>query len=186
MKLQSRVKETKTLQISTDDNRYLRGVWDYREIDDLNTDQMFAGNLTYDIKSADGEKIIPHLFKGLDETFSSRVTNDDIIVAGSNFGCGSSREHPAVGLASAGVKAVLVKSVARIFYRSAINQGLPIIVLPEFVDNFNKDSPISIDLEGGQITNGDKIYNIGKLPAELLEIFNAGGLIKYYKKQYSK
>ena len=186
LKLQSRVKETKTLQISTDDNRYLRGVWDYREIDDLNTDQMFAGNLTYDIKSADGEKIIPHLFKGLDETFSSRVTNDDIIVAGSNFGCGSSREHPAVGLASAGVKAVIVKSVARIFYRSAINQGLPIIVLPEFVDNFNKDSPISIDLEGGQITNGDKIYNIGKLPAELLEIFNAGGLIKYYKKQYSK
>jgi len=186
LQLQSRVKEIKTLQISTEDNRYLNGVWDYSEIDDLNTDQMFAGNLTYDIKSADGEKIIPHLFKGLDETFASRVTECDIIVAGSNFGCGSSREHPAVGLAAAGVKAVIVKSVARIFYRSAINQGLPIIVHPEFVENFKKDTSTSIDLEKSQITNGEQVYNTGKLPVELLKIFNAGGLIKYYQKQYSE
>ena len=108
-----------------------------------------------------------------------RVKEGDVVIGGENFGCGSSREHPAVGLAAAGVTAVLVKSVARIFYRSAINQGLPIIVLPEFVDNYNPNETIEIDLENGTITNGVQSYKFPKLPEELLKIFNAGGLIKY-------
>ncbi|MHA1408276.1 MAG: LeuD/DmdB family oxidoreductase small subunit, partial [Candidatus Heimdallarchaeaceae archaeon] len=151
------------------------------DVDDFNTDQMFAGNLTYDIKSAQGDKIVPYLFKGLDETFAQRVSKGDIIIAGENFGCGSSREHPAVGLAHVGVKAVIVKSVSRIFYRSAINQGLPIIVHPEFVNKYKKGMKISIELENGKILAENKEYTFPKLPAELLKIFSAGGLIRYYK-----
>ena len=183
--LQYRDVETKTLEIDSKDDRFSMNVWDYSDIDDFNTDQMFAGGLTYDIKSSEGDKIVPHLFKGLDETFAARVKGGDIIIGGENFGCGSSREHPAVGLAVAGVKAVIVKSVSRIFYRSAINQGLPIIVHQEFIDKFDKKQQTIIDLEKGQITNGSQVYSFPKLPSELLKIFTAGGLIKYYQKQYS-
>lgn len=185
LKLITREEETKVLTIDKNDNRKLENIWNYSDIDDLNTDQMFAGSLTYDIKSADGEKIVPHLFKGLDETFSTKVEAGDIIVAGENFGCGSSREHPAVGLAYAGVKAVIVKSVSRIFYRSAINQGLPIIVLPEFVKDFSPDEKTMVDLEKGEIRNGNKVYTFPKLPTEVLKIFNSGGLIKYYQELHS-
>jgi len=76
---------------------------------------------------------MPHLFQGFDVNFTDKVVKGDIIIAGSNFGCGSSREHPAVGLAHAGVKAVICGSVNRIFYRSSVNQGLPIIILPDAV-----------------------------------------------------
>ncbi len=185
IKIQPKDEVEKTIVIASDDGRYKNNVWNYCDVNDFNTDQMFAGNLTYDIKSADGDKIVPHLFKGLDEAFASQVKEDDIIIAGANFGSGSSREHPAVGLAFAGVKAVIVKSVARIFYRSAINQGLPIIVHPEFVENFDSNVPTSVDLENGKLINGDRTYDFPKLPEELLKIFNAGGLIKYYQKLYS-
>ncbi|MCK4677074.1 MAG: 3-isopropylmalate dehydratase large subunit, partial [Bacteroidales bacterium] len=104
------VEQSKTIDILEGDNRYLGQVWNYADIDNLNTDQMFAGNLTYNVLSAEPEKIMPHLFKGFDDSFSERVNAGDVIMAGSNFGCGSSREHPAVGLAYAGVKAVICKS----------------------------------------------------------------------------
>ena len=113
-----------------------KGVWDYSDCDNLNTDQMFAGNLTYKVQSSDPEEIIPHLFEGFDPHFAKEVKAGDIILGGENFGCGSSREHPSVGLAHAGVKAVIVKSVNRIFYRSAINQGLPVIVHPDAVNAY--------------------------------------------------
>ncbi len=173
-----------TVEIEASDDRYKNNVWNYSDVNDFNTDQMFAGTLTYDIKSSDGEKIVEHLFKGLDETFAARVSKGDIIVAGENFGCGSSREHPSVGLAFAEVKAVIVKSVSRIFYRSAINQGLPIIVHPDFVENLNHDAPIEIYLKEGTIVNGENNYSFSKLPKDLLKIFEAGGLINYYQEQY--
>ncbi|MHA1592135.1 MAG: aconitase/3-isopropylmalate dehydratase large subunit family protein [Candidatus Heimdallarchaeaceae archaeon] len=186
LELEKRIKQTKTLVISSGEDRKIDKTWNYSDIDDFNTDQMFAGSLTYDIKSANGEKIVAHLFKGLDESFASRVQEGDIIIAGANFGCGSSREHPSVGLAFAGVKAIIVKSVSRIFYRSAINQGLPIIVQQQFIENYNPKEPVTIDLQNGFIMNGDKEYTFPKLPAELLEIFNAGGLINYYQMKYSE
>ncbi|MCY3411363.1 MAG: 3-isopropylmalate dehydratase large subunit [Candidatus Heimdallarchaeota archaeon] len=179
------MKET-IVQISPEDDRYQNKIWNYSDVNDFNTDQMFAGGLTYDIKSSDAEQIIPHLFKGLDESFSNRVQPEDIIIAGENFGCGSSREHPSVGLACAGVKAVIVKSVSRIFYRSAINQGLPIIVHPELVEKYNPSEALVLDLNEGTIRNGDMEYSIPKLPKELLDVFNAGGLIPYYKKKYKE
>jgi len=108
-----------TVSIPKGENRKAGVVWNYADADNLNTDQMFAGNLTYSVLSSDPPAIMPHLFKGFDEQFAENIKANDIIIAGDNFGCGSSREHPAVGLAHAGVKAVICKSVNRIFYRSS-------------------------------------------------------------------
>jgi homoaconitate hydratase family protein/3-isopropylmalate dehydratase small subunit len=177
--------ETRKEQVYTvpeGDNRKFGNVWNYADIDNFNTDQMFAGNLTYDIKSSDPEEIVPHLFKGLDVNFSSNVKKGDIIIAGDNFGCGSSREHPAVGLGYIGVKAVICKSVNRIFYRSAVNQGLPIIVNPEIVNAYKPGDEVEINLSTGKINLEGRKVSIPKLPSELLSIFSSGGLVKYYSR----
>jgi 3-isopropylmalate dehydratase small subunit len=152
-------------------------VWNYADVDNLNTDQMFAGSLTYSVLSSDAASILPHLFKGFDDNFSDRVCNGDIIVAGENFGCGSSREHPAVGLAHAGIKAVIVKSVNRIFYRSCINQGLLLIVNPEIVDDYKPGDSISADFLSGKINLNNKEFKIPPLPDKLLDIIKHKGLV---------
>lgn len=155
----------------------IRMLWDYREVNNLNTDQMFAGNLTYEINSSDPEKIVPHLFRGFDSNFADMAQNGDIIVCGENFGCGSSREHPTVGLVHLGIRAVIVKSVARIFYRSAINQGLPVVVLPQAVEAYRPGDTIGISLKKGKLTLGEKTFGFKPLPPRLLEILSKGGLV---------
>ncbi|MFC2100467.1 aconitase/3-isopropylmalate dehydratase large subunit family protein, partial [Bacteroidota bacterium] len=170
-----------TVEVREGDDRYNKKVWNYSDVDNLNTDQMFAGNLTYNINSSEPEKIKPHLFKGFDDTFAERIQKDDILIAGSNFGCGSSREHPAVGLSHAGVKAVIVKSVNRIFYRSSVNQGLPILLLPEAVEIFSHGDEIKIDFEKGEVMIGNKTFHFAPLPPKLMAIFNANGLVNYVK-----
>ncbi len=176
-----KVEQTSTVTIDENDNRRINGVWNYKDVNDLNTDQMFAGNLTYSVLSSEPEKIMPHLFKGFDVNFTENVKEGDIIVIGSNFGCGSSREHPAVGLAHAGVQAVICKSVNRIFYRSSVNQGLPIILLPEAVDYYQPGMDVSINFEKGIVTVGDKDFAFAPLPDKLLGIFKAKGLVNYIK-----
>jgi len=175
------IAQSKTVDISADDDRYANGTWNYADVDNLNTDQMFAGNLTYNVKSSEAEKIMPHLFKGFDDSFAERVKEGDILVAGANFGCGSSREHPSVGLAFAGIKAVICKSVNRIFYRSSVNQGLPIILLPEAVDAFKQGDTVDIDFEAGKVTIAGKLYGFSPLPDKLVGIFKAKGLVNYVK-----
>lgn len=175
------VVQSKTVDIAPDDNRYAARTWNYADVDNLNTDQMFAGKFTYEINSSEAEKIMPFLFKGFDDSFSDRVKEGDIIVAGANFGCGSSREHPAVGLAHAGVKAVICKSVNRIFYRSSVNQGLPIILLPEAVEAYRQGDPVDIDFAGGQVSIAGKSFSFSPLPAKLMGIFMAKGLVNYVK-----
>jgi 3-isopropylmalate/(R)-2-methylmalate dehydratase large subunit len=171
------VKQTETVSIGEGDIRYNSGIWNYKDTDNLNTDQMFAGNLTYEINSSEPAKIAPHLLKGFDGQFASEVQRGDIIICGENFGCGSSREHPAVGLAFAGIRAVIVKSVSRIFYRSAINQGLPILVMPQAVEAYRTGDRVLISMENGTITVGEKIYNFPALPQKLLQILEKGGLV---------
>jgi 3-isopropylmalate dehydratase small subunit len=173
--------QSPTVDIKEGDARYVNGVWNYSDVDNLNTDQMFAGNLTYNINSSEGEKILPYLFKGFDNSFSDRVKPGDIIMAGANFGCGSSREHPSVGLAYAGIKAVICKSVNRIFYRSSVNQGLPIILVPEAVDAFQQGYSVDIDFGKGLITIGTNKFNFAPLPSKLMDIFQAKGLVNYVK-----
>lgn len=173
--------QSKTLEVDPSEDRYVKGSWNYSDVDNLNTDQMFAGNLTYAINSSEADKIMPHLFKGFDDTFTDRVKENDIIIAGANFGCGSSREHPAVGLAFAGVKAVICKSVNRIFYRSSVNQGLPIILLPEAVNAFKAGDNVSIDFENGIVKVNDANFNFAPLPDKLMKIFEAKGLVNFVK-----
>ncbi len=175
------ISQSKTVDIAADDDRYVNGTWNYADVDNLNTDQMFAGNLTYNVKSSEAEKIMPHLFKGFDDSFTGRVKENDIIVAGANFGCGSSREHPSVGLAYAGIKAVICKSVNRIFYRSSVNQGLPIILLPKAVDAYKQGDKVEIDFEAGKVIIAGSEYGFSPLPDKLVGIFKAKGLVNYVK-----
>jgi 3-isopropylmalate/(R)-2-methylmalate dehydratase large subunit len=170
-----------TVDIREGDDRYSEGTWNYADVDNLNTDQMFAGNLTYNVQSSEPEKIMPHLFKGFDNSFSERVKAGDVIVAGANFGCGSSREHPSVGLAFAGIKAVICKSVNRIFYRSAVNQGLPILLVPDAVNSYKQGDTVDIDFENGIVTLHGKSFTFAPLPSKLMDIFRAKGLVNYVK-----
>lgn len=173
--------QVSTVDIQQGDNRYENQVWNYTDVHNMNTDAMFAGNLTYSVKSSEPDKILPHLFVGVDETFATRVKEGDIVIAGNNFGCGSSREHPAVGLAFAGVKAVICKSVNRIFYRSSVNQGLPILVVPEAVDAYKQGDVVEINFIDGTIQIGDKTFHFAPLPDKLLGIFEAKGLANFLR-----
>lgn len=171
------------LIVIDDENRRINGVWNYADVDNLNTDQMFAGNLTYQISGNEPDKIMPHLFAGFDAAFALNVQSDDIIVTGLNFGCGSSREHPAVGLVFAGVQAVVCKSVNRIFYRSALNQGLPVVVLPEAVEAFRPGDEVLINLADGELKVNGKVFLFPPLPLQLRQIFEAHGLVNYLVNQ---
>ena len=138
---------------------------------------LFPGKYTYTCSTVD--EIRPHLLEDLDPTFSKNVEEGDIIFAGKNFGCGSSREQPTVGLESVGIKAVVAESFARIFYRSSINQGLLLIECPDAVRAYGKGDEVSLDIENGKIIVGGKSFTFPKLPKEILAIRDAGGLLFY-------
>jgi 3-isopropylmalate dehydratase small subunit len=174
-------KQTKTIEIAPDEKRKTGKVWDYHDVDNLNTDQMFAGKLTYEISSAEPERIIQHLFEDFDKRFADEVEAGDVIIAGNNFGCGSSREHPSVGLVHAGVKAVIAKSVSRIFFRSALNQGLLVLVLPKVVEHYNSGDNLFVDLSQHQIIINERKFEFSPLPRKLMEILESGGLVNWIK-----
>ena len=167
--------------IRKEENRRKNGVWAYQDVNNLNTDQMFAGSLTYEINSSEPEKIVPHLFKGFDELFAENVKSGDVIICGENFGCGSSREHPSVGLVNAGVKAVIVSSVSRIFFRSAVNQGLPVIVLPDAVRAYNPGDSVKVLLDKGVIKIANHAFRFPPFPEKITSVLQVGGLVKWIK-----
>ena len=148
-------------------------IWRYG--DDVNTDQLFPGKYTYTCSTP--EEIRPHLLEDLDPGFIEGVREGDIIVAGRNFGCGSSREQPVVGFKAVGIAAIIAASFARIFYRAAINQGLLLIESAEIAESWSDGEEIAIDLEGGEIHVGELLFQIPPLPAMLLAIRDAGGLL---------
>ena len=173
--------QSHTLTIAENENRKLNNVWNYKDVDNLNTDLMFAGNLTYNVLSSDAPSIMPHLFIDFDPNFNKNVQQGDIIIAGDNFGCGSSREHPSVGLAYAGVKAVIVKSVNRIFYRSAVNQGLLLLVLPEVVDAYQPGDNVELDFANGTVRVMKQEFKFAALPEKLMQIIEKKGLVNWIK-----
>jgi len=175
------IEQSITSVIAPGDNRKSGNVWNYSDVDNLNTDQMFAGKHTYNVLSSDPASIITHLFEDFDPSFKSNVKPGDIIVAGDNFGCGSSREHPSVGLAHAGIRAVIVKSVNRIFYRSSINQGLALIVHKDAVEAFRQGDKVDFSFDRGEIIIGNKHFSFEPLPPELKEIIEKKGLVNYMK-----
>ena len=150
-------------------------VWKYG--DNINTDMLFPGKYTYTCSTA--EEIKPHLLEDLDPSFSKNVVKGDIIFAGKNFGCGSSREQPVVGLKAVRIKVVVAESFARIFYRSAINQGLILIECPDAVEAYSEGDDINLDVDNGKIVVGGKTFSFPKLPKEILAIRDAGGLLEY-------
>jgi 3-isopropylmalate/(R)-2-methylmalate dehydratase small subunit len=157
-------------------------VWTYG--DDVNTDMLFPGKYTYTCSTA--EEIRPHLLEDLDPAFATGVEPGDLIFAGSNFGCGSSREQPVLGLKSVGVAAVVAESFARIFYRAAINQGLVLIEAPEAVRAYAAGDDVKLDVEGGKIAVGGKTFEFPPLPPEILAIRDAGGLLAYAREKLAK
>jgi 3-isopropylmalate/(R)-2-methylmalate dehydratase small subunit len=150
-------------------------VWKYG--DDINTDMLFPGKYTYTCSTPD--EIKPHLLEDLDSSFAGQVQSGDVIFAGKNFGCGSSREQPVVGLKAVGVQAVVAKGYARIFYRAAINQGLLLVECPEAVDAFKEGDQVQLNAQEGWVEVGGKRFSFPKLPPEILAIREAGGLLPY-------
>jgi homoaconitate hydratase family protein/3-isopropylmalate dehydratase small subunit len=175
------IEQSRTSIIGPGEKRKSGNVWNYSDVDNLNTDQMFAGKNTYNILSSDPASIIPHLFEDFDPSFRSDVLQGDIIIAGDNFGCGSSREHPSVGLSHAGIRAIIVKSVNRIFYRSSINQGLALIVHKEAVEAYREGEKVDFSFEKGEIMVGNNRFSFEPLPPQLKEILDKKGLINYMK-----
>ena len=175
------ISQSRTYEIKPGEDRRIGSVWNYSDVDNLNTDQMFAGKHTYNVLSTDPAAIVPLLFEDFDPGFSKSVKKDDIIIAGDNFGCGSSREHPSVGLAYVGVKAIIVKSVNRIFYRSSINQGLLLIVHREAVEAYKPGDQVKINFSAGEIKIGSAIFSFEPLPEKLKLIIDMKGLVNYMK-----
>jgi len=173
--------QSRTFEIKKGEMRKHGNVWDYSDVDNLNTDQMFAGKYTYNILSTDPQSIIPLLFADFDPSFAPNIAVGDIIIAGENFGCGSSREHPSVGLSRAGVKAIVVKSVNRIFYRSSINQGLVLIVHRAAVSAYKPGDEVGIDFNKGNISVGTAKFSFEPLTGKLKQIINMKGLVNYMK-----
>lgn len=126
-----------------------------------------------------------HCLESLDPEFADRVAEGDILVAEENFGCGSSREHAVLALKGAGVAGVIAKSFARIFFRNAINGGLPVLESPEAVDSIGSGQRVKIDTTTGEITNLDtgKVFQAAGFPQFIQDIIDSGGLLNYVKRK---
>jgi len=146
----------------------------------ISTDQIIAGRFAH--LRSNLPELAKHVLEDADPTFISKVKPGDFIVAGSNFGLGSSREHAPLGIKMAGISAILAKSVARIFYRNSINQGLPILICDTTA--IGDGDELEIDLKAGfirDITNSTEL-NFAKIPDFMLRILDEGGLIPYIQK----
>lgn len=153
-------------------------VWRYG--DDVNTDVIFPGKYTYTV--TDPNEMAKIALEDLDPEFAKNVQPGDIVVAGKNFGCGSSREQAAFCLKYANVGAVIAKSFSRLYFRNCINAGLPAITLAESPDIFKADEKIEIDLNTGTLQCAAGIFHFPPLPDAVIGIFNDGGLIPHTRK----
>lgn len=151
---------------------------------DIDTDAIIPGRY---LVMNDPAQLAEHIFEGVRPEFAGQVQPGDIVVAGSNFGCGSSREHAPLAITGAGVEAVIARSFARIFFRNAINIGLPLLVCSE-VDRIDDNDQLKLDLVQGIIYNlsKDETYRTTPLPDFLREIVEAGGLVEYTKRQVGR
>ncbi len=152
--------------------------------DDIDTDAIIPGRY---LVINDSRELAAHLFEGVRPELAEQVQSGDFIVAGENFGCGSSREHAPLALAGAGVAAIVARSFARIFFRNAINIGLPLFICSD-VDRIKDGDPLEIDMSKGVIHNlsSDEYYKTTPLPDFLREIVDAGGLVEYTRRQVAK
>lgn len=152
--------------------------WKYG--DNVDTDVIIPARY---LTTNDPEELAKHALEDLDPKFASKVKRGDVVVAGENFGCGSSREHAATCLSGAGVSAVVAASFARIFFRNAINTGLPILVSPEAAAGIEDGDEVSVDVDSGEVRNLTKgtTYPVEPLPDFVMDIVRAGGLVEWVK-----
>lgn len=150
----------------------------------INTDDIIPARYLNLDKAADLAK---HLFEDLDSTFLKRAKSGDIVVAASNFGCGSSREHAPLGLKGYGIACIIAENFARIFFRNGINIGLPLIECPECAAGASDGDTLEVDPESGTIKNvtTGKTFTASKYPPFMSELIAAGGLIDYTQKRLS-
>ncbi len=150
-------------------------IWKFGK--DIDTDLIIAARY---LNTSIPEELAKHVMEDADPEFVKKMSSGDIIVAGENFGCGSSREHAPIALKAAGVAAVIAPTFARIFYRNAFNMGLPIFELKESCEISEGDN-ISINMNSGTITNttSGKTYNFIPIPPFMQELLDAGGLMNY-------
>lgn len=152
------------------DNRLFGKVWNYKEIDHISNEQLFAESKTYQLSIENKASLLPHLLSGLDVTFASRVKPGNIIVAGEDFGCGKLIKHAMVGLAAAGIKMIIVRSVNRRFFRMAAEHGLLILIAPALVSKYRSGDDLIVDLEDKRIYLNQEEYNLPEIDPQFVEI----------------
>ncbi|MEO5368061.1 MAG: 3-isopropylmalate dehydratase small subunit [Magnetococcus sp. WYHC-3] len=152
----------------------------FRYHDNVDTDVIIPARYLNTIDSAE---LAAHCMEDLDATFVKRVKKGDIMVAAKNFGCGSSREHAPLAIQASGIACVIAQSFARIFYRNAINIGLPIMECPEAHDGIAAGDTVSVDFDTGKITNvtTGKTFQAAPFPPFMKDLIAQGGLVNYVK-----
>ena len=156
-------------------------VWKFGK--DIDTDLIIAARY---LSTSNPQELAKHVMEDADPEFVSKMNSGDIIVAGENFGCGSSREHAPIALKAAGISADIAPTFARIFYRTAFNMGLPIFELPEAAE-IKEGDIVTIDMNAGTITNKtqSKTYKFTPIPEFMQKLINAGGLMNFAQEEIS-
>ncbi|MBS4761007.1 MAG: 3-isopropylmalate dehydratase small subunit [Clostridium sp.] len=150
--------------------------------DNIDTDVIIPARY---LNTSDEKELASHCLEDLDKNFVKNVKHGDILIAGENFGCGSSREHAPIAIKASGISVVIAKSFARIFFRNSINIGLPILEHPTLADEAKTGDRIYVDLNNGIVKNltQNKEYTCTKFPKEIQDLIHQGGLINYTKKK---
>ena len=151
--------------------------------DNIDTDVIYPGKY---LPLLDPSEMAAHALEGLDPEFPKKIVRGDILVAGSNFGCGSSREQAASCLKTAGVTCVIAKSFARIFFRNAVNLGLPVVECREAADAVETGDTVAVDFKSGTVQIRDRTLSFPPLPDHILSILENGGLIESIKKKIAE
>ncbi len=157
--------------------------WVYK--DNVDTDVIIPARY---LNTSDAAELAKHCMEDIDADFANEVKPGDVIVAGENFGCGSSREHAPLAIKTAGVKAVIAKSFARIFFRNSINIGLVVLKNDKIADETNKGDEIEVDSENGIIKNltSEKEYKTNIYSGSIKDLIEAGGLVNYTKEKLNR
>ena len=149
--------------------------------DNVDTDVIIPARY---LNSSDSKELATHCMEDIDKEFVNKVNEGDIIVANKNFGCGSSREHAPIAIKASGISCVIAETFARIFYRNAINIGLPVIVCKDLHENVNPGDDMELDMQEGVVrVNGKEEFTCTKLPAYMQGILDQGGLIASLNKE---
>ena len=150
--------------------------------DDVDTDVIIPARY---LNTSDPKELASHCMEDIDKSFAANVQRGDLVVAGNNFGCGSSREHAPIALKATGITGVVAVSFARIFYRNALNIGLPIWECSELAENVENGDEVIIDYEGGkfQLSGKGETYGAKPFPPSMQQLISDGGLVNYVRKR---